>query len=96
MAAAACDGQQPVHRFLVGEIQVVQRASLVNPTFQSPARFQPQGHEPVGIAFGDPGLTHQQWCPLLGVKRLKLQRCAGSLEPKAEAGSKVLAPLRSE
>ena len=74
------------------EIQVVQRATLVNPAFQGPARLQLQSHKPVGIAASwYRGLTHQEWCPLLGVEGLEPQRGAGWLEPEAKAGSKVLA-----
>ena len=83
--------EQPVHRVLVGEIQVVQLASLVDTAFQGPARLQLQGHEPIGIASGNSGLTDQEWCPLLGIEGLEPQRRTGLLEPEAEAGSKVLA-----
>ena len=83
--------EQPVHRFLVSEIQVVELASLVDTPFQGPARLQLQLCEPIEIASGNSGLTHQEWCPLLGIEGLEPQRCAGLLEPEAKAGSKVLA-----
>ena len=62
----------------MSEIQVVQLATLVNPAFYGPARLQLQSHEPVGIAASwYRGLTHQEWCPSLGVEGLEPQRCAG-------------------
>ena len=83
--------EKPVHRFLVSEIQVVELASLVDTPFQAPARLQLQLYEAIEIASGNSGLTYQKWCPLQGVEGLEPQRCAGLLEPEAEAGSKVLA-----
>ena len=74
MAAAAGQREQPVHRGLMSKIQVVQRATLINPALQGPARLQLQSHKPVGIAASwYRGLTHQQWCPLLGVEGFEPQ-----------------------
>ena len=55
---AAGQREQPVHRFLVSEIQVVELASLVDTPFQGPARLQLQLCEPIEIASGNSGLTH--------------------------------------
>ena len=71
MAAGPCE--QQVHRCLVGKVQMVQLAPLVNAPFQCPARFQLQGDESVGITTVDRGLPDQEWCSLLGVEGLEVQ-----------------------
>ena len=58
----------------MSEIEVVQLPTLINPAFQGPARLQLQSYKPVGItASWYRGLTHQKWCPLLGVEGFKPQ-----------------------
>ena len=56
------------------KVQVVQLPTLIDPAFQSPARLQLQSDKPVGIAVSwYRGLTHEQWCPLLGVEGFEPQ-----------------------
>ena len=58
---------------MMGKVQMVQLAPLVDAAFQRPARLQLQGHEAIWIAFWYRGLTDQEWCPMLGVQGFKLQ-----------------------
>ena len=75
----------------MGKVQMVQLAPLVDAAFQRPARLQLQGHEAIWIASWYRGLPDQEWFPLLGVQRLKLQLRSGLFEAEAEAGAQVLA-----
>ena len=43
----------------MGDVEVIELAALVDPSFQPPALLQLQGHEAIGIAAWDAGLADQ-------------------------------------
>ena len=80
----------------MGEVDVVQSAPLVDPSFQSPGWIQLNLNESVAIPPGNRGPADHDGSSLAWVEDLQLQAVASLSQAQPEAAAKIFTPLRNE